>query len=261
MGTYQVMRTPGGGYWVREADAVDLALGAAIGVAGTTLGAALAAARGAASKTNYRNFQQAWTAVLKAKDSENWALVYELAKGFIQHYPQQQAGYEAVADAGARLDLPPAEQLEIAKLFEAHGGEKGEVAALRGAAYFDSEDMASALREANTLVGCGGEWAVIGYMIRARALLWLGDLDQARSDANAAASLMPEANTYALRADVSWARGDLASAETDYTRALRLAQEEALQLLEKRASVYEAQGQIEAARADRQAATDLRPQR
>ena len=257
MGTYQVVKTPGGGLWVRETDAADMVVAGAGAAAGAALGGAMAAAAGAARKLSAHNRQQAWDAVLDAKDAEDWPLVYQLAKQFIRHYPDQLAGYEALADGAANAGLAPAEQLEAARSLEANGGSREDVAMYRMSGYLDAEDMANTLREANSVVACRGEKEVLGLMFRARALLWLGDFDQALSDANAAVSLSPDAACYAVRADVSWARGELAKAVIDYSFAIRLAPE-APRLLEKRASVCEARGSLEAAAADRRAALELR---
>ena len=78
-----------------------------------------------------------------------------------------------------------------------------------------------------------------GYGFRARALLWLGDLDQALSDADTFASLEP-GEAYAVRGDVFWARGDLQRAESDYRLCLRLRPDDP-KISSKLASVHEAQ--------------------
>jgi tetratricopeptide (TPR) repeat protein len=69
--------------------------------------------------------------------------------------------------------------------------------------------------------------------------MWLGDLDQALVDANAALSLLPHEASYGLRADVYWARGDLEKADADYSYALRLCPDEP-RLLQKRTSLRQA---------------------
>jgi tetratricopeptide (TPR) repeat protein len=256
MGTYQVVKTPGGGLWVRETDGVDMAAMGAVALAGSALGSALASAGRAADKIGRYSQKQVWAAVLDAKDSEDWPLAYQLAKQFVRRYPDQEAGYEALADAAACAGLSPDDQHRATDLLAANGGSREDVAMYRMRAYFDAEDMANTLREANTVVACKGEQEVLGRAFRARALLWLGDLDQALSDANAAVSLSPDALCYAVRADVSWARGELAKALIDYSFAIRLEPDEP-RLLEKRASVCEARGSHEAAAADRRAAQEL----
>ena len=257
MGTYQVVKTPGGGLWVRETDGLDMAAMGAVGLAGSALGGALAFAGRAAAKIDRYDLEQAWTAVLDAKDSEDWPLAYELAKRFVRRYPKQEAGYEALADAAACAGLPPDDQLRTTDLLEAHGGSREDVAMYRMRAYFDAEDMTNTLREANAVIACKGEQEVLGRAFRARALLWLGDFDQALNDANVAVSLSADALCYSVRADVSWARGELAKAVIDYSFAIRLEPDEP-RLLEKRASVCEARGSLEAAAADRRAAEEIR---
>jgi tetratricopeptide (TPR) repeat protein len=260
MGSYQVTKTPGGGYWVSETDGLGMAMNAAAGVAGMALGSALVAARNAASRVNYRKSEQAWAAILNAQNTEDWPLAYELAKQFTRHYPKERAGYEALVVSAACIkatELPSAERLDVARLGEVRGVDREMVASLRAKAYFASKDMVSLLRESNTLIGFNGEAKAIGYLTRSQALLWLGDLDQALSDANAAVSLMPECTSYAMRADVFWASGDLSRAVADYTRAFQIDSTDAT-YLERRASVYEAQGQLAAAESDRRAAMELR---
>jgi tetratricopeptide (TPR) repeat protein len=251
---YRVDKTPGGGYWVTETDAAGLIVGAVGAVAGAAIGAALGAASG---QVDFRKAEQAMAAIRSAADSEDWSLAYELAQKYVRHYPTFKAGYEALADAAMNLEgLPVPERLEVAKLAETHGVNRGLVLALRAMVYFDAKAMPDLLREANSLVTCEGEYKAVGHCWRAQALLWLGDLDQALADANVAASLMPSAGCYMIRADVSWATGDLAKAAADYSMAVRLEPNEP-KPLRKRASVHEALGHIEAAEEDRRAALQL----
>jgi hypothetical protein len=129
---------------------------------------------------------------------------------------------------------------------------------LRGFVYRDTKDMANLLGQANLLAAETDPVArATGLRLRAEALLWLGDLSQALADANAAVQLAPKSSTYEARADVLWASGDLGGATTDYSRASLLRPKSA-DVLEKRASVYEALGNGELAKADRRSARLLR---
>ena len=255
MPMYQVVRTPGGGAWVRETDAVQVGAGV---VADAAVGGAIAAARFVAQKVNYRKHDQAWSAILKAQKDGDMALMYELSKEFARHYPQEQGGWGALTFASTGLELPLDEALEVARMLDEHG-ERGSAACVRATAYLLREDVASALPECNTLVGCEGEDKVYGHLFRARVMLWLGDLDQALNDATTAVAMLPDEDSYSMRAEVFWVRGDLARAVADYTASLRLDSAQPRRL-ESRASVYEEQGLTEAAEADRQAARVLRGQ-
>jgi tetratricopeptide (TPR) repeat protein len=256
--SYRVVKTPGGGYWVSETDAAGLVAGAVGSAAGMAIGGALGAAVRAASQFNYRRAEQAMAAIQRAANAEEWALAYELAKQYVRHYPNEKVGYEALTDAAQNVDaLPPRERLEVARLVETQGIPRQDVAALRALAYLESKDMANLLGEGNFLVTCEGDHKILGHGARAKALLWLGDLDQALTETDAAVSMMPSSMTYGLRANVRWARGDLEKAAADFGLALRLDPLDP-ELLEKRASVFEALARPEAAEADRRAASALR---
>jgi hypothetical protein len=53
-------------------------------------------------------------------------------------------------------------------------------------------------------------------------MLWIGDLDQARNDADAALREEPSEIAYEVRGDIRWARDELDLAAKDYAFALRL---------------------------------------
>jgi tetratricopeptide (TPR) repeat protein len=259
---YYVSKTPGGGYWVTE-DAAEAGIYAAGNVAGAAIGSAiggvLGAAAGVAGQVNYRRQQHAAAAVEQAGEREEWALVYELTKRYLKHYPNDRNAWDAMARAACFLpDLPAAERLRVASLVEKRGAERWAATMLRGFVYRDAKDMANLLGEANLLVAETDPVArATGFRLRAEALLWLGDLSQALADANAAVQLAPKASTYEARADVLWASGDLGGATTDYSRASLLRPKSA-DVLEKRACVYEALGNGELAQADRRSARLLR---
>jgi tetratricopeptide (TPR) repeat protein len=258
MPMYQVVKTPGGGAWVRKTDAVEVGASA---VAGTAVSGALAAAGFVARQMSYRKNDRAWAAVMKAQEAGDWPLELELAKEFARHYPQEQGGWASLFNASFYLQeqLPFAERLEVAKMLDEHleaHGERGKGAVIRAIGYFFREDMPNLLREANFLVGLEGEDRWRGHYYRASAMMWLGDLDQALADANAALAIRPDDESYARRAEVFWARGDLARAAADYTASLRLDSAQPNRL-EMRASVYEEQGDVASAEADRRAVSEL----
>jgi tetratricopeptide (TPR) repeat protein len=260
MPIYRVTQTPGGGYWVSDSDTVGVAMDSAAGMAGYAIGSAWNAASRAGSRLKLRVAQSLMDQIGKAAEAEDWPQAYKLVRSFVRAHPTQPAGWEALCDVtGGYSALPSKERLEVAKTVEAHGVPKQDVVGLRVRIYFDCQDMRNLLREANTLITFEGEYRVVGFVGRARALLWLGDLDQALSDASACVSLMPSVGAYELRADVQWARKDLAKAVNDYSLALRLDPNYA-EVLEKRASVYEEQGNTEAAEADQAAAVEVRRQ-
>jgi tetratricopeptide (TPR) repeat protein len=257
MPSYHVTRTPGGGYSVDETDTAGLVAGTVGSAVGLAIGGAWAVAARAASRASDRRADAAFSAIQKAIDGSDWSLAYQTAVEFTRSFPSETSAWDALVFTATGLDLPLADRLQVANLAEAHGVEQGRVACLRARAYLDSGDIALALREANALVGLDGTYRVQGYVFRAMALIGLGDLDHALSDASTAVSLAPDAETYRTRAEVFWVSGSLAQAVTDYTFAIRLQPTDA-RSLDQRASVYEAQGQLEAAEADRQAASELR---
>jgi tetratricopeptide (TPR) repeat protein len=251
-----VTRTPSGGYWINETDAAGFAI---TEVASAAIGGLLSGAVHVAGRINYNKQKDAWAAVMKAQTAEDWPLAYETAKRYAKRYPHEQAAFDALSYAAIHLELPLAESLELASLLEVHGVGKVEIALHRAMAYYVAEDMASLLRESSIVIGCDcpSEDKACGYMFRAQAMFWLGDLDQALADSNMAISLDPNATYYSRRAGVQWARGDLDKAIADYTLAMRLLPNEA-ELLDMRASVYEAQGDVVAAATDRRKADGLR---
>ena len=242
---YQVTRTPSGGYWVNEGDAFD-------GVA--TEGVALAGAVG-----KFRH-DRAWSAIERAEGAQDWQLLEKLAGSFVRSHPDEQGGYGALGQAMLELKRPPSDVVAMTNQWLAHGGPAGEVSGMRALSYLDAQQMTNLLREANSLVNFDHEYKVLGHMMRAKALMWLGDMSEAMANATAAVSLMPERMPYEVRGDVRWAMGDLAGAVEDLSRSLRLA-DDPVELLEKRASVRQALGDAAGAEEDARQASELREQK
>ncbi len=116
-------------------------------------------------------------------------------------------------------------------------------------------DTAKLLKE-YTILTQDSERRQDGYFGRAQMLMEIGDLDQALVDAHQVISLSPDVFGYCLRGDIYRAQGQQEKAIEDYTRAIRLDQNEAF-LFERRAKVYELLGKTDEARVDREAAQRL----
>jgi tetratricopeptide (TPR) repeat protein len=181
----------------------------------------------------------------------------KLATSFVRSHPDEQGGYVALGQAMLELKRPPSDVVAMTSQWLVHGGPAGEISGMRALSYLDAQQMTNLLREANALVTFDHEHKVLGHMMRAKALMWLGDMSEAMANATAAVSLMPERMPYEVRGDVRWAMGDLAGAVEDFSRSLRLA-DDPLELLEKRASVRQAQGDAAGAEEDAGQASELR---
>ena len=254
---YQVSRTPSGGYWVNEGDAFDGLATEGVALAGAAVGLAVFGTFRAVGKFRH---DRAWSAIERALEAQDWLLLEKLAGGFVRSHPDEQGGYGALGQAMLELKRPPTDVVTMTNQWLAHGGPASEISGMRALSYLDAQQMTNLLREANSLVNFDHEYKVLGHMMRAKALMWLGDMDEAMSNAMAAVSLMPERMPYEVRGDVRWAMGDLAGAVEDFSRSLRLA-DDPIELLEKRASVRHSQGDVAGAEEDARQASGLREQR
>ncbi len=251
---YQVTRTPSGGYWVNEGDALDGIATEGVALAGAAVGLAVFGTFRAVGKFRH---DRAWSAIERALAARDWPLLEKLASSFVRSHPDEQGGYGALGQAMLELKRPPSDVVAMTNQWLAHGGPASEISGMRALSYLDAQQMTSLLREANVLVNFDHEFKVLGHMMRAKALMWLGDLSEAMANAVTAVSLMPERMPYEVRGDVRWAMGDLAGAVEDFSRSLRLA-DDPLELLEKRASVRQAQGDAAGAAEDARQASELR---
>jgi tetratricopeptide (TPR) repeat protein len=254
---YQVTRTPGGGYWVNEGDAFDGIATEGAALAGAAIGLAVFGTFRAVGKFRH---DRAWAAIERAEQAQDWPLLERLAGGFVRSHPEELSGYGALAQAMLELKRPPADVVAMTNQWLSRGGSAGEISGVRALSYLDAQQMANLLREANSLVNFNNEYKVLGHMMRARALMWLGDLSEAMVNATTAVSLMPERMPYEVRGDVRWASGDLAGAIEDFGRSIRLS-DDPIELLEKRASVKHAQGDDAGAEEDAHQASELIEQR
>ena len=246
---YRVDRSIGGGYTVRKTDLVeDVAIGAA-GVAGTLIGASISGIGALARQSRDRRMSEAIEQMLNAAQQEDFDNLLKMATGFSQKYRQEPAGpallsialagkgqyNDAIAavDRAVQLGLPPLEATDF-----------------RIDIYMQSGDTAKLLKEFSTLTQ-NSQRSYDGYLGRAKVLLDLGDFDQALADVSQAIAVSPDALSYCIRGDIYRAQGQLEKAVDDYTRAIRLQQDEP-RLLERRADVCEQLGKTDEARADRE---------
>lgn len=253
MPSYQVTRTPAGGYWIRQADGIDLAAGAVGAAAGTALGTGINAVRRHRAQVNYKNYNAAFDALMAAMQGDDRDYVVELANEFIRHYPHDENGYIGLLD-GIRENprISPQEELRLANAAGAHVEEPMYASITRCDAYLRLEDMGHLMQEANVVVSMGDpQLAAVGLRYRAQALLWLGDLNQAMNDANTSLSRLPKPSTYALRGDIYWALGNTDQAISEYSMAIALDPDYG-RWYDQRASALESVGRTSEAAADRE---------
>jgi tetratricopeptide (TPR) repeat protein len=247
---YRVDRSVGGGYTVRKTDLVeDVAMGAA-GVAGTLIGASINGIGSLARQSRDRRLAEAVDQMISMAQREDFDSLLKSATAFSQKYRQEPVGQAllcvaltgkgqyndalAAMDRALQLGLPPSEAID-----------------LRLDIYFQSGDTARLLKEFSNLTQ-NSQRSQEGYLGRAKILTDLGDFDQALADVSQAIALSPDAFGYCMRGDIYRGQGQLEKAIDDYTRAIRLEQNEP-RLLDRRAEVYEQLGKTAEAQADREA--------
>ncbi len=244
----------GGGYTLRETDLVeDVAVGAA-GVAGSIIGASINGIGALARHSKDRKMVEALDAMMEVAQREDIDHLLKIATTFSQKYKQEPYGpaFLSIALAGkgqyndALAAVDKAGQLGLDSL---------ESTIFRINIYKRKGDTAKLLQE-YTILTQDSERRQDGYFGRAQMLMEIGDFDQALADAHQVISLSPDVFGYCLRGDIYRAQGQQEKAVEDYTRAIRLDQNEAF-LFERRAKVYELLGKTDEARADRETAQRL----
>ncbi len=252
---YRVTRSMRGGYSVRETDLVeDVAVGAA-GVAESIIGASINGIGALASQSKDRKMAKSvdvmTDVMIEDAQREYFDHLLKIATAFSRNYRQEPCGPAclSVALAGkgqyndALAAVDKAVQLGLDSL---------EGTIFRINIYKRKGDTAKLLQE-YTILTQDSERCQDGYFGRAQMLMEIGDFDQALADAHQVISLSPDVFGYCLRGDIYRAQGQQGKAVEDYTRAIRLDQNEAF-LFERRAKVYELLGKTDEARADREAA-------
>jgi tetratricopeptide (TPR) repeat protein len=250
---YQVDRTPGGGYWVRRADGTDAVVEAGFRAGGAAVGAlaGLALAGISNSIRSYRErseaqlYSETAQSLRLAIDAQDWHRLSALGNEVIMLFETEPLGYEALAMALIGLGDPDG-ALEATERAEEHGGDA--VHFLRASAFLAKEDMTHAIRECSRLIE-DRDFRPDGFEMRAKAFLWIGDLEQALEDATQAISARPTADAYSLRGDIRWASGHLGEAISDFTRASKL-DPDGEQILGKRAAVFDLLGRRAEAQSD-----------
>lgn len=265
MPTYRVTKTVAGGYSVRPTDlseqAADSVGGAAAlagGLAIAAIGASLGALRRSAERARSENIEKARDEMARAASAGKWKLERSLAVKFAADFPREPVGYAMMAEAAIGLRNWD-EALSAAQKLEECGGHPGDLAMLRSAIYLETDRAAEIFPLAATLID-EQDTRAAGYYFRSQAFLWLGDLDQALTDANRANDIEPTASVYRLKGDIAWANGDLHQAVSEYTRSLRLAPGSD-ESLDKRGAVLELLGDVHAAEADRERSEAIREAR
>ena len=249
MGTFRVVKTSDGGYWVSnnpaEAEMAGVASAVASGV-GSVIGEGLAAllqySMSRDARRRAKELGQGVDEIQRASTAGDWGRVYLVGTDLVRRHPDQSTGYAALAWAACYLGRPD-EALRVTEQAPDPGtAEREELACIRLYAYMLKENVAAIIREVRPLMSSeDSDVRQAALLARTRAMLWLGDLDQALRDAGAAVTDDPNEVTYGLRGDVRWARKELSEALADYTFALRLTPDDA-DLHDKRAAVHEALG-------------------
>jgi tetratricopeptide (TPR) repeat protein len=251
---YRLDRAVGGGYTVRRTDVVEDAFVGAAGIAGNLLGAGINGLVTASRNARDRRMQEAVDAMVSAADARQFDEFLLLASEFVRRYPQQPLGLMLLAMAlveNARCD----EAIAAADRAVQLGLGQSEAHTVRAQAYLRKGALGKAIQEYTALTR-DPETRGSGLLGRARALIQIGDLEQALDDASQAIAVSPDEFGYRLRADIYRAKGELDKAIDDYTRANRLDPTWA-EVLERRAEAYDLLGKAEEARADRAALETL----
>jgi tetratricopeptide (TPR) repeat protein len=255
---YRVNRTLGGGYSVRQTDFVEDAFVGAASVAGNVIGAGIGASISGIStlrrNSRERKLSKAVDDMVDAGEREDFASLLRMATEFSQKNREEPIGPAllslALAGTGQFGEAHAAVQNAVRL-----GLDPSEAIDLRINIHYRKGDTAGLLKEGSTLAqNRDRQWE--GYMLRARALMQIGDLDLALADANRAISLSPDELGYSLRGDIYRDRRQFAEAVEDYSRAIRLNPKNP-DYFERRATVCELLGKADEARADRKAAQGM----
>ncbi len=226
MPTYHVTKTSNGGYWVTDSVAEDMVVGGmnAVGsVLGGLVGGIVEAVASGRLKAANEQYRQEVVQLSHLAGAEQWHALFIASSEFVRRHPNEIHGYDALALALLELRRPD-EVLEVVRsMADRNVASADELARYRAAAFIQTSEMPSVLREVGTLVdNPSSEVRAFGLAARAQAMLWLGDLDQALADSSRAITESPDANNYVVRGDVHWARDELDDAARDYGYALRL---------------------------------------
>jgi tetratricopeptide (TPR) repeat protein len=185
---------------------------------------------------------------------QDWATMLELALKHVQRYKESTDGYVGLALALIKLHRFD----EVAQATDAleQLGEPAEAQHLRAWAAVDGGDATRGLAECDRLLE-HPEYRYQAFAMRSKVQLSRGNLDKALGDANHSLATDPTSTAYALRGDIRWAQGNLEGALADYTRA-SAKEPDAIEPLEKRASILHALGRANEAAADISTAESLR---
>jgi tetratricopeptide (TPR) repeat protein len=225
-------RSWGGGYLIRDTDAVtDAVEGSAHSVAnavGAGIGAIIGAAAGsigdARARTKQRDVERELNGIADALDSDDFSRAFDTAIAFTKRYPDEADGYWALAVACAGLKKHGEAHLALNKCLELTPGDsssEGRVALVRAHVFSGEGRRQDALHLYSQLTMQDGI-AAVALLSRAMVLREIGDDDQALKDLERSISLSPDAKAYLTRATIHHARGDFQSALADASRAMAL---------------------------------------
>lgn len=251
---YHVGRSFGGGHTIRQTDLFDDAARGGGVIVGNLLGASISGlvnvVRRERQDTKGRKMQAAADAIVAAGIAGDFERLLSLAREFTRRYPKDPEGHAWLAIALTELAQYD-EAIVATDRAVLAGHDESQAHIMRADAYERKGSLNKAIQEFNALTH-NPESRAEGLRGRARALMQIGDLDQALEDATQAIAASPDELGYYIRGNVYQAKGELAKSIDDYTRAYRLCPNW-VNVLESRAEVYELLGRTEEAQADRDA--------
>jgi tetratricopeptide (TPR) repeat protein len=259
MPSYRVSPSSGGSYTARETDAVEGAALGAAGLFGSLIGASVRAGAKMNQDRQDRRMAEALAAMDAAGENDDFDRLLSLATDFERRYPQNPSGAAYASMALSKLSRCD-EALAAVNRSAQLGLDQEEANVLRANIYFLKSDLGKAIKTFSTLTAAQStDGRFHGYFGRARALLQLGDLDQALRDINAAITICPDEQGYCIRGDIYVERKQPEQAIEAYTLADRLCPHWH-GLLESRALAFEALGKAEEAERDRAACKAIKDQ-